>query len=112
MQDVKDDASFVWGYIDCSRLAHQPTFSFNRASRYVTSFSNAGMTSATASAFAAHAPSQRSRAAAAAGSTPVARRVARPAADGDLNMTSRYVSVLVVWVVVLLALYAVQQYFS
>jgi len=30
----------------------------------------------------------------------------------NLDMTSRYVSVLVLWVVVLLALYAVQQYFS
>jgi hypothetical protein len=28
------------------------------------------------------------------------------------GMTSRYVGVLVVWVAVLLALYAVQQYFS
>jgi hypothetical protein len=28
------------------------------------------------------------------------------------GMTSRYVGVVVVWVVVLLALYAVQQYFS
>jgi len=33
--------------------------------------------------------------------------------NGDnVDMTSRYVGVLVVWVAVLLALYAVQQYFS
>jgi hypothetical protein len=31
---------------------------------------------------------------------------------GNDGMTSRYVGVLVVWVTVLLALYAVQQYFS
>jgi hypothetical protein len=38
--------------------------------------------------------------------------VAAPAENGEKNMTSRYVSVLVVWVVVLSALYAIQEYFS
>jgi len=34
------------------------------------------------------------------------------ATDGDAGMTSRYVRVLVVWVAVLSALYALQEYFS
>jgi hypothetical protein len=38
--------------------------------------------------------------------------VAGHTAAGDKSMTSRYVSVLVVWVVVLSALYALQEYFS
>jgi hypothetical protein len=38
--------------------------------------------------------------------------VATPAENGEISMTSRYVSVVVVWVVVLTALYLIQEYFS
>jgi hypothetical protein len=38
--------------------------------------------------------------------------VAAPAENGEKNMTSRYLGVLVVWVAVLTALYAIQEYFS